>query len=82
MLILHLNNLLGIRVAVDQVTIRANYFVLQELLQGHHKGQSGGALTLYKLTITGPTYLWHKRSSRVFMNKCVRDISEILFKEW
>ncbi|MEM9995747.1 MAG: contractile injection system protein, VgrG/Pvc8 family [Acinetobacter pittii] len=51
-------------------------------MTGASQGQSGGALTLYKLTITGPTYLWHKRSSRVFMNKCVRDISEILFKEW
>ncbi|MDA5696609.1 phage late control D family protein, partial [Acinetobacter baumannii] len=30
-----------------------------------------------------PTALWHKRrNSRVFMNKSVRDISEILFKEW
>ncbi|TPT44317.1 phage late control D family protein, partial [Acinetobacter baumannii] len=35
------------------------------------------------LTLKDPTALWHKRrNSRVFMNKSVRDISEILFKEW
>ncbi|NUG52589.1 DUF2345 domain-containing protein, partial [Acinetobacter lactucae] len=37
----------------------------------------------YNLTLKDPTALWHKRrNSRVFMNKSVRDISEILFKEW
>ncbi|HFX6249185.1 TPA: phage late control D family protein, partial [Acinetobacter baumannii] len=35
------------------------------------------------LTLKDPTALWHKRrNSRVFMNKSVRDINEILFKEW
>ncbi|WP_411692063.1 type VI secretion system Vgr family protein, partial [Acinetobacter indicus] len=41
------------------------------------------SLTLYKLTLEDPTALWHKRrNSRVFMNKSVREVSEILFKEW
>ncbi|MDC5569272.1 phage late control D family protein, partial [Acinetobacter baumannii] len=47
------------------------------------QGQSDGSLTIYNLTLKDPTALWHKRrNSRVFMNKSVRDISEILFKEW
>ncbi len=47
------------------------------------QGQSDGSLTIYNLTLKDPTALWYKRrNSRVFMNKSVRDISEILFKEW
>lgn len=53
------------------------------IITGASQGQSDGALTLYKLTISDPTYLWHKRrNSRVFMNKSVREITEILFQEW
>lgn len=52
------------------------------IITGATKGQSDGAFTLYKLTLDA-TALWHKRrNSRVFMNKTVPEISEILFKEW
>jgi len=47
------------------------------------QGQSDGALSVYKLVLEDGTVLWHKRrNSRVFMNKSVPEISEILFKEW
>ncbi|EXQ84735.1 rhs element Vgr family protein [Acinetobacter baumannii 1058283] len=47
------------------------------------QGQSDGSLTLYKLTLEDPTALWkYRRNSRVFMNKSVVEIWEILFKEW
>ncbi|OEC92595.1 type VI secretion system protein [Acinetobacter sp. YK3] len=47
------------------------------------QGQSDGSLTLYKLTLEDPTALWkQRRNSRVFMNKSVRDVVEVIFKEW
>ncbi|WP_375586692.1 type VI secretion system Vgr family protein [Acinetobacter baumannii] len=78
-----LKTFIGMQVAVDQVTDRGSFFRTTGIITGASQGQSDGALTLYKLAISDPTYLWHKRrNSRVFMNKSVRDISEILFKEW
>ncbi|EXA93066.1 rhs element Vgr family protein [Acinetobacter baumannii 44327_8] len=71
------------QVAVDQVTDRGSFFRTTGIITGASQGQSDGALTLYKLAISDPTYLWHKRrNSRVFMNKSVKEISEILFQEW
>lgn len=80
---LALKQFIGCQVAVDQVTDRGELFRTTGLITAASQGQSDGALTLYKLTLQDATYLWHKRrNSRVFMNKSVRDISEILFKEW
>ncbi|EML4808975.1 type VI secretion system tip protein VgrG [Acinetobacter baumannii] len=74
---------IGVQVAVDQVTDRGSFFRTTGIITGASQGQSDGALTLYKLAISDPTYLWHKRrNSRVFMNKSVKEISEILFQEW
>ncbi|WP_042077337.1 DUF2345 domain-containing protein [Acinetobacter nosocomialis] len=78
-----LKTFIGVQVAVDQVTDRGSLFRTTGIIIGASQGQSDGALTLYKLTISDPTYLWHKRrNSRVFMNKSVKEISEILFQEW
>ncbi|MFH7765997.1 type VI secretion system Vgr family protein [Acinetobacter sp. BSP-28] len=78
-----LKQFIGGRVAVDQVTDLGELSRITGIVTGASQGQSDGALTLYKLTIEDATALWHKRrNSRVFMNKSVRDISEILFKEW
>lgn len=53
------------------------------IITGASQGQSDGALTVYKLTLEDASTLWHKRrNSRVFMNKSVVEITEILFKEW
>ncbi|CAP00738.1 conserved hypothetical protein [Acinetobacter baumannii SDF] len=78
-----LKTFIGVQVAVDQVTDRGSFFCTTGIITGASQGQSDGALTLYKLAISDPTYLWHKRrNSRVFMNKSVKEISEILFQEW
>ncbi|NNH34535.1 type VI secretion system tip protein VgrG [Acinetobacter sp. NIPH 2377] len=78
-----LKQFIGGRVAVDQVTDLGELSRITGVVTGASQGQSDGALTLYKITIEDATALWHKRrNSRVFMNKSVRDISEILFKEW
>ncbi|HDV0631206.1 type VI secretion system tip protein VgrG [Acinetobacter baumannii] len=78
-----LKTFIGMQVAVDQVTDRGSFFRTTGIITGASQGQSDGALTLYKLAISDPTYLWHKRrNSRVFMNKSVKEISEILFQEW
>ena len=80
---LALKQFIGCQVAVDQVTDRGELFRTTGLITAASQGQSDGALTLYKLTLQDATSLWYKRrNSRVFMNKSVRDISEILFKEW
>ena len=78
-----LKRFIGVQVAVDQVTDQGTLFRTTGIITGAEQGQSDGALTLYKLRLEDATSLWHKRrNSRVFMNKSVRDVSEILFKEW
>ncbi|EXR19575.1 type VI secretion system Vgr family protein [Acinetobacter baumannii] len=78
-----LKQFIGGQVAVDQVTDTGQFFRTTGIITEASQGQSDGSLTIYNLTLKDPTALWHKRrNSRVFMNKSVRDISEILFKEW
>ncbi|NNG75380.1 type VI secretion system tip protein VgrG [Acinetobacter sp. ANC 4277] len=78
-----LKQFIGGRLAVDQVTDLGELSRITGIITGASQGQSDGALTLYKITIEDASALWHKRqNSRVFMNKSVRDISEILFREW
>lgn len=78
-----LKQFIGCQVAVDQVTDMGQFFRTTGIITEASQGQSDGSLTIYTLTLKDPTALWHKRrNSRVFMNKSVRDISEILFKEW
>ena len=78
-----LKQFIGCQVAVDQVTDSGKLFRISGIITGASQGQSDGAFTLYRLTMQDPTSLWHKRrNSRVFMNKSVVEIIEILFKEW
>ncbi|WPP88358.1 type VI secretion system Vgr family protein [Acinetobacter pittii] len=78
-----LKQFISCQVAVDQVTDTGQFFRTTGIITEASQGQSDGSLTIYNLTLKDPTALWHKRrNSRVFMNKSVRDISEILFKEW
>ncbi|WP_217487388.1 type VI secretion system Vgr family protein, partial [Acinetobacter oleivorans] len=78
-----LKQFIGCQVAVDQVTDHGQLFRTTGIITEASQGQSDGSLTLYKLRLQDPTVLWHKRrNSRVFMNKSVRDITEILFTEW
>ncbi|MDM9638407.1 type VI secretion system Vgr family protein [Acinetobacter nosocomialis] len=78
-----LKQFIGCQVAIDQVTDMGQFFRTTGIITEASQGQSDGSLTIYNLTLKDPTALWHKRrNSRVFMNKSVRDISEILFKEW
>lgn len=80
---LQLKQFIGCLVAVDQVTDLGKLARTTGIVTGVSQGQSDGALTLYKLTVEDATSLWHKRrNSRVFMNKSVVDITEIIFKEW
>ena len=73
----------GCQVAVDQVTDFGELYRTTGVVTGASQGQSDGALTVYKITLEDATSLWHKRlNSRVFINKSVLEISEILFKEW
>ncbi|WP_180178933.1 type VI secretion system Vgr family protein [Acinetobacter sp. YH12041] len=78
-----LKEFIGIQVAIDQVTDQGQLFRSSGIITAATQGQSDGALVLYKLTLEDATSLWHKRrNSRVFMDKSVREITEILFKEW
>ncbi|MDV7665777.1 type VI secretion system Vgr family protein [Acinetobacter baumannii] len=78
-----LKQFIGCQVAIDQVTDTGQFLRTTGIITEASQGQSDGSLTIYNLTLKDPTALWHKRrNSRVFMNKSVRDISEILFKEW
>ncbi|MCG9516276.1 type VI secretion system tip protein VgrG [Acinetobacter pittii] len=78
-----LKQFIGCQVAVDQVADQGQIFRTTGIITEASQGQSDGSLTLYKLRLQDPTALWHKRrNSRVFMNKSVRDITEILFTEW
>lgn len=80
---LALKQFIGGRVAVDQVTDLGQLSRLTGVITGASQGQSDGALTVYKLVIEDATALWHKRrNSRVFMNKSIREMTEIIFSEW
>lgn len=78
-----LKQFIGVQVAVDQVTDSGKLFRTTGIVTEASYGQSDGALTLYKLTLKDATNLWHKRrNSRVFMNKSIIEVTEVLFKEW
>ncbi|WP_454665688.1 type VI secretion system Vgr family protein [Acinetobacter calcoaceticus] len=78
-----LKQFIGVQVVVDQVTDSGQLFRTTGIVTEASYGQSDGALTLYKLTLKDATNLWHKRrNSRVFMNKSIVEITEVLFKEW
>ncbi len=78
-----LKQFIGVQVAVDQVTDSGQLFRTTGIVTEASYGQSDGALTLYKLSLKDATSLWHKRrNSRVFMNKTVVEITEVLFKQW
>ncbi len=78
-----LKQFIGSQVAVDQVTDSGQLFRTTGIIIQALQGQSDGSLSLYKLTLEDPTTLWKKRrNSRVFMNKTVVEVIEIIFKEW
>ncbi|WP_130804037.1 type VI secretion system Vgr family protein [Acinetobacter ihumii] len=78
-----LKQFIGCQVMVDQVNDLGQFTRTSGIITQASQGLSDGALTLYTLTLQDPTALWHKRrNSRVFMNKSVVEITEILFKEW
>ena len=78
-----LKQFIGCQVAVDQVTDSGTLFRTTGIITEALQGQSDGSLTLYKLKLQDATALWHKRrNSRVFMNKSIPEVVEILFKEW
>ncbi|QNW93649.1 type VI secretion system tip protein VgrG [Acinetobacter seifertii] len=80
---IQLKSFIGIQAAVDIVTERGELTRVTGIITHAQQGQSDGSLTLYKLTLEDPTALWkYRRNSRVFMNKSVVEIWEILFKEW
>lgn len=78
-----LKQFIGCQVAVDQVTDQGELFRTTGIITAAKQGHSDGALSVYQLTLEDATSLWHKRrNSRVFLNKSVKEISEILFTEW
>ncbi len=78
-----LKQFIGVQLAVDQVTDSGQLFRMTGIVTEACYAQSDGALTLYKLTLSDATNLWHKRrNSRVFMNKTIVEVTEVLFKEW
>ncbi len=80
---IELKQLIGCRVAVDTVTDLGQLHRISGIITGAEAGQSDGALSIYRLQLQDATALWEKRrNSRVFMNKSVPQVVEILFREW
>ncbi|MCH7393936.1 type VI secretion system tip protein VgrG [Acinetobacter dispersus] len=78
-----LKQFIGSQAAIDSVTDQGQLSRVTGIITQALQGQSDGSLTLYKLTLEDPTALWkQRRNSRVFMNKSVRDVVEVVFKEW
>ncbi|KYQ82332.1 type VI secretion system protein [Acinetobacter sp. NRRL B-65365] len=78
-----LKQFIGSQAAIDTVTDQGQLSRVTGIITQALQGQSDGSLTLYKLTLEDPTALWkQRRNSRVFMNKSVSDVVEIVFKEW
>lgn len=80
---IELKAFIGCQVSVDQVTDSGKLFRTTGMITGASQGQSDRAFTLYRLTLQDATSLWHKRhNSRVFLDKSVPEIFEIIFNEW
>ncbi|CAM4286942.1 hypothetical protein F901_03404 [Acinetobacter dispersus] len=78
-----LKQFIGSQAAIDSVTDQGQLTRVTGIITQALQGQSDGSLTVYKLTLEDPTALWkQRRNSRVFMNKSVRDVVDIIFKEW
>ncbi|MHA3892493.1 type VI secretion system Vgr family protein [Acinetobacter sp. GXMZU3951] len=78
-----LKQFIGCQVAIDQVTDTGQLSRITGIITQADVGAHDGALTLYRLTVQDPTALWkQRRNSRVFMNKSVVDVVNILFQEW
>lgn len=78
-----LKQFIGSQVAIDIVTDTSQPTRTTGIITKADAGASDGSLTIYRLTVEDPTSLFkYRRNSRVFMNKSVLDIVDILFKEW
>lgn len=78
-----LKQFIGCQVAVDALTDRGAWVRCSGIITAAAMGQSDAALTVYQLKLQDPTYLWtQRRISRVFMNKSVPDVIELVFREW
>ncbi|OEY95503.1 type VI secretion system protein [Acinetobacter proteolyticus] len=78
-----LKQFIGSQAAIDTVTDQGQFSRVTGIITQASQGVSDGSLSLYKLTLEDPTALWHKRrNSRVFMNKSVCEVVQVIFKEW
>ncbi|MFW1838339.1 type VI secretion system Vgr family protein [Acinetobacter gyllenbergii] len=78
-----LKQFIGSQAAIDTVTDNGQLTRVTGIITQALQGQSDGSLTVYKLTLEDPTALWkQRRNSRVFMNKSVPDVVQLIFKEW
>ncbi|WP_343621581.1 type VI secretion system Vgr family protein [Acinetobacter proteolyticus] len=78
-----LKQFIGSQAAIDTVTDQWQLSRVTGIITQASQGVSDGSLSLYKLTLEDPTALWHKRrNSRVFMNKSVCEVVQVIFKEW
>lgn len=78
-----LKQFISCQVAIDHVTDTGQLSRITGIITQAQAGASDGALTVYRLKLEDPTSLWkQRRNSRVFMNKSVVDVVNILFQEW
>lgn len=78
-----LKQFIGCQVAIDHVTDTGQLSRITGIITQAQAGASDGALTVYRLKLEDPTSLWkQRRNSRVFMNKSVVNVVNILFQEW
>ncbi|MFW1756218.1 type VI secretion system Vgr family protein [Acinetobacter guillouiae] len=78
-----LKSFIGSQVAVDIVNDKSELNRISGIVTKADVGASDGSLTIYRLTVEDPTALWkYRRNSRVFMNKSVVQVVDVLFQEW
>lgn len=78
-----LKSFIGSQVAMDIVNDKSELNRISGIVTKADVGASDGSLTIYRLTVEDPTALWkYRRNSRVFMNKSVVQVVEVLFQEW
>ena len=78
-----LKQFIGAQTAIDIVNDKSELNRISGIVTKADIGASDGSLTIYRLTVEDPTALWkHRRNSRVFMNKSVVDVIQIIFSEW
>lgn len=79
-----LTNFIGQNAVIEQRDQQGQVHVINGIISQAASGQNDGGFAIYKLTFkdTFSSLMPKRRNSRVFMQKSVLDVTQIMFAEW